>query len=523
MREQRQHGLGRSVGARLGWGFAGVLGLLVLVVGAAVLRFAQVGDGVAQLTQLDWRSAEAAALLDATTRSNTRRTMELFFVTNPQDEAVLHQKIRENRALVDQALAELDTLLTDPTQRRSLAEIQAARAAYVRSFTQVSTLLKDGQRSQAEALLRQETLPAIDALQVPVRALAAQVHEQVSREGEALRESLLAERLRVLAGGVTALCVGLGMAIWLARGITRPLGRAVAVAEAVAQGDLSVRVGDRPADETGRVLGALEGMTQDLAQVVRSVRESCDQVAREADEMAGGTTDLSQRTEEQAASLQQTAASLEELSGSVHQNAEVTRHAADEAQAAREAVESGAVAVEEVVGTMQQVSAANRQIGEIVALVDGIAFQTNLLALNAAVEAARAGESGRGFAVVAGEVRALAHRSADAARQVQAVVAGSLAQVERGARQAGEAGQAMQTMVARVQRVTELLGEISQAASQQSDGVGQINQAVAQLDMVTQQNAALVEQSAAASEQLRLQADRLREAVQVFRLSPAAA
>jgi methyl-accepting chemotaxis protein len=223
-----------------------VLGLLVLVVGAAVLRFAQVGEGVAQLTQHDWRSAEAAALLDATTRSNTRRTMELFFVTSPQDEAVLHQKIRENRALVDQALAELDTLLTDPAQRRSLAEIQAARVAYVRSFTQVSALLKDGQRSQAEALLRQETLPAIDALQVPVRALAAQVREQVSREGEALRESLLAERLRVLAGGVAALCVGLGMAIWLARGITRPLGRAVAVAEAVAQGDLSVRVGDRP-------------------------------------------------------------------------------------------------------------------------------------------------------------------------------------------------------------------------------------------------------------------------------------
>ena len=519
----RQHGPGRSVGARLGWGFAGVLGLLVLVVGAAVLRFAQVGEGVAQLTQHDWRSAEAAALLDATTRSNTRRTMELFFVTNPQEDAVLHQKIRDNRALVDQALAELDTLLTDPAQRRSLAEIQTARATYVRSFTQVSALLQDGQRSQAEALLRQETLPAIDALQVPVRTLAAQVREQAAREGQALRESLAAERLRVLAGGVAALCVGLGMAIWLARGITRPLGRAVAVAEAVAQGDLSVRVGERSADETGRVLGALEGMTQDLAQVVRSVRDSCDQVARGADEMAGGTTDLSQRTEEQAASLQQTAASLEELSGSVHQNAEVTRHAADEAQAAREAVESGAAAVGQVVDTMQQVSVANRQIGEIVALVDGIAFQTNLLALNAAVEAARAGESGRGFAVVAGEVRALAHRSAEAARQVQGVVAGSLAQVECGTRQAGEAGQAMQAMVARVQRVTELLGEISQAASQQSDGVGQINQAVAQLDMVTQQNAALVEQSAAASEQLRLQADRLRGAVQVFRLDAVAA
>ena len=207
----------------------------------------------------------------------------------------------------------------------------------------------------------------------------------------------------------------------------------------------------------------------------------------------------------------------------MHQNAEVTRHAADEAQAAREAVESGAAAVGQVVDTMQQVSVANRQIGEIVALVDGIAFQTNLLALNAAVEAARAGESGRGFAVVAGEVRALAHRSAEAARQVQGVVAGSLAQVECGTRQAGEAGQAMQAMVARVQRVTELLGEISQAASQQSDGVGQINQAVAQLDMVTQQNAALVEQSAAASEQLRLQADRLRGAVQVFRLDAVAA
>ena len=188
-----------------------MLALLALVVGAALLRFGEVADGIDQLTRQDWRGAEAAALLDATTRSNARRTMELFFAASPEEGAALERKIQDNRVLVDQALSDLDRYVRAPDQRQTLAEIQPLRVAYVRSFSQVATLLRQGERAQAEALLRRETLPAIDRLQAPVRALSRQMSQQVMHESEALRQSLVTERLRVLAAGVAALLVGLGV------------------------------------------------------------------------------------------------------------------------------------------------------------------------------------------------------------------------------------------------------------------------------------------------------------------------
>jgi methyl-accepting chemotaxis protein len=253
--------------------------------------------------------------------------------------------------------------------------------------------------------------------------------------------------------------------------------------------------------------------------VLAEVSAASQTIHRAIGEIAQGNRDLSSRTEQQASSLQQTAASLEQLSGTVKNNADAARQASQLASAASEVAERGGAVVGQVVASMEGMTAASRKIAEIITVIDGIAFQTNILALNAAVEAARAGEAGRGFAVVAGEVRALAQRSTQAAREIKALINDSVQRVEEGSRQVAEAGRTMNDIVAQVRRVTDLIGEITSATLEQSNGIGQVNQAVGQLDQMTQQNAALAEQGAAAAASLREQADRLAEAVAVFRFS----
>ena len=254
-------------------------------------------------------------------------------------------------------------------------------------------------------------------------------------------------------------------------------------------------------------------------RIVGEVRLSSDSIATGSSEIATGNADLSQRTEEQASNLEETAASMEELTSTVKNNADTAHKAAALAgEASRAAVQGGEV-VAQVVSPMEEISAASRKITDIISVIDGIAFQTNILALNAAVEAARAGEQGRGFAVVASEVRSLAQRSADAAREIKTLIGASVEKVENGTQLVSEAGRSMEGIVAQVQRVSDLIGEISSATSEQTTGISQVGEAVTQLDQVTQQNAALVEQSAAAADSLRHQAAKLAEVVSVFRLA----
>jgi len=265
------------------------------------------------------------------------------------------------------------------------------------------------------------------------------------------------------------------------------------------------------------LLAALAQMQASLAQVVNTVRDGSDHVATASAEIAQGNNDLSQRTEQQASALQQTAASMEQLGSTVRQNADNARQADVLARTASEVAQRGGAAVAQVVDTMRGINDSSKQIADITGVIDGIAFQTNILALNAAVEAARAGEQGRGFAVVAGEVRILAQRSADAARQIKSLIAVSVERVEQGTRQVDEAGTTMTDVVGSIERVTHIMGEISAASSEQSTGVRQVGEAVTQMDQATQQNAALVEQSAAAAESLKQQAHQLVDAVAVFR------
>lgn len=325
----------------------------------------------------------------------------------------------------------------------------------------------------------------------------------------------LVTMVSIVAGLVMALVFG-----WLiARSITQPIQRAGAAAERIADGDLTEDLRTEGKDEAAQLLRALDNMKVKLAQIVGGVRQNADSVATASSQIAQGNIDLSSRTEEQASALEETAASMEQLASTVKQNAENARQGDQLAKSAASVAVKGGEVVGEVVQTMKGINDASRKIADIIGVIDGIAFQTNILALNAAVEAARAGEQGRGFAVVATEVRSLAGRSADAAKEIKNLIGSSVERVEQGSALVDQAGATMTEVVQSIQRVTDIMSEISAASTEQSAGVTQVGEAVTQMDQVTQQNAALVEQSAAAAESLKDQAQQLVQAVAVFKLA----
>jgi len=328
------------------------------------------------------------------------------------------------------------------------------------------------------------------------------------------------ETIRAVAIG--AMLCGIGAAalfgFFLIRSMTRSLNHAVEVADAVAAGDLTKSIRTEGRDEISRLLRSMATMKDNLMRVVTGVRENAEGVATASSEIAQGNLDLSQRTEEQASALEQTAATMEQLGSTVRHNADNARQANQLALGASTVAVKGGEVVGQVVETMKGINESSKKIADIIGVIDGITFQTNILALNAAVEAARAGEQGRGFAVVAGEVRSLAQRSAEAAKEIKRLITASVERVEHGTALVDQAGSTMQEVVMSIRRVTDIMGEISSASVEQSSGVAQVGEAVSQMDQVTQQNAALVEESAAAAESLKTQAQQLVQAVAVFQL-----
>ena len=331
---------------------------------------------------------------------------------------------------------------------------------------------------------------------------------------------------RAIAIVVVCMLLGLGAGAALSfsfvRSITGPVNDAVNVARSVADGNLALTVPVLGTNELGQLMSALSDMRTRLEQVVSAVIRGSESVASASSEIAQGNNDLSNRTEQQASALEQTAASMEELGSAVNQNADNARQANQLAQNASTVAIRGGEVVGQVVHTMRDINDSSRKIADIIGVIDGIAFQTNILALNAAVEAARAGEQGRGFAVVASEVRSLAGRSADAAKEIKALINASVERVEHGTALVDQAGSTMTEVVNAIKRVTDIVGEISSASNEQSIGVAEVGSAVSQMDQVTQQNAALVEQMAAAASSLKSQAQELLTTVAVFQLSGSA-
>ncbi|SEQ94691.1 methyl-accepting chemotaxis protein [Nitrosomonas sp. Nm51] len=362
----------------------------------------------------------------------------------------------------------------------------------------------------------QAKFDAVDETMFNLISLQGRVAEQEFAQAQnSFNTILMIISVAIVTGVILAIVIGM----MLIRSIIGPLNNAVAVAKAVASGDLTSRIEVNSTNETGRLMQALKQMNGNLVDLVGKIRSGTDSIFTSSGEIASGNLDLSQRTEEQASSLEETAASMEELTSTVKQNADNARQANQLASGASEVAVKGGAVVGQVVQTMSAINDSSKKIVDIISVIDGIAFQTNILALNAAVEAARAGEQGRGFAVVATEVRTLAQRSAAAAKEIKELISNSVNKVEDGTRLVDEAGTTMDEIVNAVKRVTDIMAEISAASQEQSSGIEQVNQAVTQMDEVTQQNAALVEEAAAAAESMKEQAEELARAIASFTLS----
>ncbi|WP_232540325.1 methyl-accepting chemotaxis protein [Azohydromonas aeria] len=514
------------IGPRLGLGFGMVLLLLCAVVAVALSQLgALAGNAMYYADNLvpSYEIQHRAAMALGTIR---RLESQHILSSSPADMDDIEKRIAEqHRTLADEFAAYAKNLLSDDADRRALERVKADVEAYAAQWPTIRDLSRQTvQDPTAQEKARQALMgPSREAYRKADESFSQWWAYNVRLAGERKAESIATQgqaRWALLGGAALALALGVIAAAVITRSITTPIGRAVRVAETVAEGDLSQHVQFSGKDECAQLLQALARMSARLAELVQQVRGGSESIAAGSQQIAVGSTDLSQRTEKQAANLEETAASMEELSATVRHNADTAQQAAQLASAASAAAREGGESVAVIVQTMQEISVSSNRITDIIGTIDGIAFQTNILALNAAVEAARAGEQGRGFAVVAGEVRTLAQRSAEAAREIKALIQDSTGKVEAGSRLVDEAGGSIADLVTKVQRVSDLLDEISSASGEQTKGIGQVSEAVSQLDEVTQQNAALVEESSAAADSLSAQAQRLAELVRFFKVEP---
>ena len=440
-----------------------------------------------------------------------------LFTTEDITKSALSQ-IAASRTKVNDQFKLLDGLIQSAKGKEQLALMQQRRTEFMTIADEYLAMITKGEKDQGVALLESRLRPAQLSYQSVIYAQVdyqSGYTQQAARRAQAAADSLV---VYVLVAAAAAVLLAVFLAFAIIRSITKPLAQAVDVANRVATGDLSGQITVRSSDETGRLLSALQRMQQSLVTTVSSVRSNAEGVAAASSQIASGNNDLSARTEQQASALEQTAASMEELSSTVQQNADNARQANQLAVSASGVAVQGGEVVAEVVETMKGINASSNKIADIISVIDGIAFQTNILALNAAVEAARAGEQGRGFAVVAGEVRSLAGRSAEAAKEIKSLITASVERVSQGTALVDKAGVTMAEVVSSIRRVADIMGEISAASTEQSAGVSQVGEAVTQMDQVTQQNAALVEEMAAAAGALSSQAGELVQAVALFKL-----
>ena len=506
------------------WIPTAAMACLLAVMGATtVLR---TGGQIAQSDEIA-RNQESklfdAATWQGLTTANATRVMTSLVGSDPAVEATLKPEIEATTARINEIAKRVEAAALSDAEKAGLNRIASTRKAYIDARNVAKATKAAGDADAAKTQLANQVQPALAAYLTSQQAYVTLQQEL----GKALRNQAGLERMHTVwvVVGLMALSV-LGLAlgtVLLVRSVCRPMATLQAIAKRVGDGDLDVEIDLQRNDEIGAVNHSLAAMRDALRGIVGQVRQAAESIQVASAEVASGNIDLSQRTEQAASNLQQTASSLEHLTGNVRQSADAASQANQLAASASTVARRGGEVVAQVVSTMDAINGSSKRIADIIGTIDGIAFQTNILALNAAVEAARAGEQGRGFAVVAAEVRSLAQRSAEAAREIKGLIGSSVEKVETGARLVQDAGATMGEIVASVQRVTDIIGEISAAAAEQSNGIITVNGAVTQLDQMTQQNAALVEQSAAAAESLNDQAQRLSASMQVFRLSNGAA
>ncbi|WOD16231.1 methyl-accepting chemotaxis protein [Paraburkholderia kirstenboschensis] len=518
-----------KVSTRLQAGFGLLTALMLVLAGIALYGLSELDaslDGIARVNNEETRLANE---LRSSIQDRAIALRNLALISDPHDVAQEAERMKKQDQLYADAFQQLTRMFaeepsTAPKERSLLDQIKQDEAAAIVP-----------QRKAMDLALAQDTAGAMQELlqnaRPPQRVWLAHAVELAALEDQQNKEaqqSAVATYAKVrtmvaLIAGIAVL-LGIATAALISRSILRQLGgepsAAQEMAAQIAEGNLTVSVRVAPDDQTS-LMASLEAMREKLTSIVSGIKTSAESISVAAGEIAQGNQDLSQRTEEQAASLQQTAASMEELTSTVRNNTDNARQGSTLASAASATAASGGEVVQQVVATMHDISSSSTKVTEIISVIEGIAFQTNILALNAAVEAARAGEDGRGFAVVAGEVRTLAQRSATAAKEIKDLIEASVSHVANGSLLVENAGQTMGEVVRSVRQVTDIMGEIASASSEQTKGIEQVNVAVTQMDEVTQQNAALVEQATAAAQAMSDQAESLRAAVSIFRVDTA--
>jgi len=499
-------------------GFAAVLLLSALMAAVGVVKMRSMVQHSEELARLDDRSL-LGNRWRAATELNLNRVMAIAKSGNQAALAgFMAERMKQTTEQINQFQKTLEAELDAAEHKRQLEAIAGARKQYLDMRKNVMEQLKTLQGDEGMALVDGRLGPAAETYLKSVQTMVDMIEQDSQRYEAALRADAQQAIWTLVTLAAIAIALGLLIAWRITRSVTLPMAHAGRVAQTIAQGDLSQDILVDRSDEIGVLLDQLKSMQGSLRRMVTEVREGTETINTATQEIAAGNLDLSTRTEQAAANLQQTASSMEQLTGTVSHTADSARTANQLVSTARASAAKGGEVVAQVVHTMDEINASSKKIGDIIGVIDGIAFQTNILALNAAVEAARAGEQGRGFAVVASEVRALAQRSAEAAKQIKALIGESVGRVEAGTRLVSDAGHTMGEIVGSVQRVADIVAEIATAAAEQSNGLGQVSHAVGSLDQMTQKNAALVEESAAAAGSLKLQAQQLNQLVAAFRV-----
>ncbi|WP_426115888.1 methyl-accepting chemotaxis protein [Massilia sp. PWRC2] len=440
---------------------------------------------------------------------------------NDSDRAKYWKAFADSESEVAAQTAALTAKIAPGEARNLLAQFAQAHAQMGNDYRRGYAAFTDAdfEATVGDAAVKGKDRSPTELLNKARKQIVSTTETSVAQAAASSQRATMLSLIAMLIGASGAVAAG----VIVSRSIVQPLKHAVDVAQSVASGDLSTDITATSDDETGQLLTALGAMNASLKTIVAKVRAGAETISIASDEIAQGNLDLSSRTEQQASALEETASSMEELTSTVRMNANNANQANQMAISARDCAVQGENVVKRAVDTMALISESSKQIADIIGVIDGIAFQTNILALNAAVEAARAGEQGRGFAVVASEVRHLAQRSASAAKEIKALIGGSVSRVEAGSLLVSETGATMMQIIVSVKRVTEIMTEINAATAEQSAGIEQVNMAVIEMDTTTQRNAALVEEAAAAAQALREQTTALTHVVSIFKLEPVAA
>jgi len=512
------------VSTRLAVGFGMLMLGLLVVSGLSIARLSQLDHELQDLVSNRYHKMSLLKELKDNVQSVARITRNVVLIIDVKDAQVQADRLPPFRKRNGEILEELNRTVENPQVKAQLQNINDVRGPFNARMDEVLKLGITGKAedaTEATRILLKEVTPLQNKYFNAVDDAVKLEQELVDDKSQSVTAMVASTRVTVIAVSSLSIILGLVVGMAVARGILRALGAepdevSTAVGR-MADGDLTQALQVRSGDNTS-IMAAVHRMQDNLGRIVQQVRQGSTGVAAASVQIAEGNGDLSSRTEEQASALEQTAASMEELGSTVRQNADSARQANQLAQNASGVAVQGGEVVAQVVDTMKGINDSSRRIADIITVIDGIAFQTNILALNAAVEAARAGEQGRGFAVVAGEVRSLAGRSAEAAKEIKTLITDSVERVEQGSALVDRAGTTMQEVVDSIRRLTDNMVEINAASAEQSAGVTQVGEAVSQMDQATQQNAALVEETAAAAESLKQQAQELVRAVEVFKV-----